>query len=157
MAKTPQLREDIARQMLVENQMLNYITEGLRQTLSWKLREGDFTRKLSTLRFMSQSFQRHLEHLLALEEFDGYMDQVLQHSPHLSKNVDTLKADHERLRRGARLLMQRLERAGTDNAETFQRICEDFREYLRSLESHNRSEAALLQEAFEREAGGEGG
>ena len=46
---------------------------------------------MSTLRFITQSLQRHLERVLALEEYDGYMDLVLHESPRLSNTVAALK------------------------------------------------------------------
>ena len=39
------------------------LMEGLNTALAWKIQENDFARKLSTVRFLTQSFQRHLERL----------------------------------------------------------------------------------------------
>src|SRR5450631_3017505 len=90
---------DLAQQTLVEQNMLLLIIEGLRTTLAWEVQGDDFTRKLSTLRFISVSFQRHLERVLALEEYDGYMDLVLHASPQSGNNVDTLRQEHDHLRK----------------------------------------------------------
>ena len=79
--------QDIAQQTLLEHGMLNHLTDALRSVIDWKFQGDDFSRKLSTLRFIAQSFQRHLERLMALEEYDGYMDMVGGLSPHLGKDV----------------------------------------------------------------------
>ena len=66
------MNNDIAQQTVVEDGILKLLVEGLRSALAWKV-TNDFSRKLSSVRFITQSFQRHLERLMALEEYDGYM------------------------------------------------------------------------------------
>ena len=61
-------RHDIARQTQVEQELLGHIMHVLRTSSSWPVPGPDGSRKLSTLRFVAQSFQRHLEHLLTLED-----------------------------------------------------------------------------------------
>jgi len=90
---------DLAQQTVIEQNMLMLLIEGLRNTLAWKVRGTDFVRKLSTLRFVTQSFQRHLEHVLALQEYDGYMDLVLQVSPQLRNVVAALRQEHDQFRK----------------------------------------------------------
>src|SRR5260370_35079482 len=89
---------DLAQQTLVENGMLMLIREGLRNTLAWSVQDAGIPRKLSTLRFITQSFQRHLERVLALEEHDGYMDLVLHESPRLCNTVTAWKLAPDQLR-----------------------------------------------------------
>jgi hypothetical protein len=60
--------QDIAQQISIEHGMLKHITDALRLALGWQMEGDDLSRKLSTVRFISQSLQRHLEHLMALEE-----------------------------------------------------------------------------------------
>src|SRR4051812_6360907 len=98
---------DLAQQTAVEHTLLQYLMEGLRTTIAWQ-HQGDGVRKLSTLRFIGQSFQRHLERLLALEECDGYMDLVLQRNPQLRKTVDALREEHEFFRQSVRRIVLRL-------------------------------------------------
>ena len=68
--------QNIAKQTEVESGLVKLLIEGLRSTVDWKVHGGDFSRKLSTLRFIVRSFQGHMERLFALEEYDGYMDLV---------------------------------------------------------------------------------
>ncbi len=58
---------EIAEQIKVEHFLLKQIMEGLRITTAWQVEGTDASRKLSTLRFIAGSFQRHLDRLRTLE------------------------------------------------------------------------------------------
>jgi len=149
-------QHEFAQQALVENGLLKSLTEGLQRALAWEASEEAFARKLSTVRFIFQSFQRHLERLMRLEEVDGYMDSVLATNPHLSKAVDRLKEDHFRFRQVSGRLAQRLERVSTTDYEPFTEICDELGDILHELDEHSAQEAKLYLEGFEQEEGGEG-
>jgi hemerythrin-like domain-containing protein len=108
------------------------------------------------VRFIAQSLQRHLHHLLALEEYDGYMDVVLTQSPHLGKQVDALRKEHDQFRTMASRLVHRLEQVSPADPTTFAKLCDECLVLLQKLEEHSKTETDLLQEALEREGGGEG-
>jgi Hemerythrin HHE cation binding domain len=147
---------DLAQQTLVENGMLMLILEGLRNTLAWKVQDMGFARKLSTLRFITQSLQRHLERVLALEEYGGYMDFVVHESPRLTKLVESLKQDHEQLRKDTRQIVQQFENVSPADGGLFAQTCDGLGSLLTRLAAHNKKEATLMQEAFTRDEGGEG-
>lgn len=147
---------DLAQQTQVEHGLLMLLMEGLRNTLTWKVPGVDFARKLSTLRFITQSFQRHLERVLSLEEYDGYMDLVTQASPQLSNTVDSLRVEHDRFRDEARHIVHRFEHISPKDTEAFARNCDELVDLLNRLDEHNKKEANLIQEAFVRDEGGEG-
>ena len=149
-------RQDVARQNQVEQDMLRHIMEGLRVSAGWQVPGPDGSRKLSTLRFVAQSFQRHLEHVLALEEYDGYMDLVLASAPWLGRATDALRAEHDLFRTEARRLVQRLERLPATDLAALGKLCDDLLVLLGKIEDHNGKEPALLQEAFKQDEGGEG-
>jgi hemerythrin-like domain-containing protein len=146
----------IAQQTLAEHQMLKYLIEGLRTTIDWPVSGNDCSRKLSTVRFIAQSFQRHLERMMTLEEFEGYMDLVTESAPSLRKAVAGLRQDHDRFRESARRVVQRLERASADNPTALTAICDEILTLLRQLDEHSKMEVGLLQEALTRDTGGEG-
>ena len=150
------MNRDLTQQITVESGMFKLLAEGLRNTLAWKVQGHDFSRKLTTLRFMAQSFQRHLEHLLALEEFDGYMTQVEEMAPQLARSVDALKQQHEKFRTGSRRIMHGLERMAATDAARFDSVCDEFLTLLQKIDEHNQREAELFQEAMARDGGGEG-
>ena len=117
----------------------------------------DASRKLSTLRFVAGSFQRHLERLLALEEYDGYMGLVRATSPRLGRAADTLRVEHEHFRSEARRVVQRLERLPGSDREALERVGADLLALLAQIESHSEKEMTLVHEAFgQDEGGGEG-
>jgi hypothetical protein len=150
-------RQDVARQTKVEHELLQHLIEGLRATAAWPVPGADPSRKLSTLRFIGQSFQRHLEHLLAVEEYDGYLGLVQAATPRLGRAIDALRAQHEHFRTEAPRIVLRLERLSATDRDALGQVCDDLLALLGQVEEHNRREIALLQEAFEQdEGGGEG-
>ena len=150
------MAKNIAEQTLVEHKLLSYLIEALRETVKMEVDRNDFSRKLSSLRFLCQSFQRHLDRLITLEECDGYLDFALEQMPHMAKKVQVLLGEHEKLRNGASRIVYRLERVASNDHPAFHAICDDLRFHLNKLEEHNLKEVRLIQEALDRESGGEG-
>jgi Hemerythrin HHE cation binding domain len=149
-------RHDIAEQIRVEQELLRHVMEGLRLSTTWQVQGPDASRKLSTLRFVTGSFQRHLERLLALEEDDGFLDQVLACAPRLARATAALRAEHDGFRSEARRVVQRLERLPATDPATLEKVGGELVALLDRIEGHNRKEMGLLLEAFERDEGGEG-
>jgi hypothetical protein len=149
-------QSDFAQQALVEREMLNHLIGALRATMAWQVEGDDWSRRLSTLRFIAQSFQRHLGRLMALEEYDGYMNVVMEASPHLSRAVNGLKQEHAQFRIAAVRIVHRLEGISADDHPAFARVCDDLQSLLQVLDEHHVKEAELLHEAFARDGGGEG-
>jgi hemerythrin-like domain-containing protein len=147
---------DMAEQVMVEHEMLQHIVDGLRRAIGMKAEGDDLSRKLHTVRFIAQSLQRHLDHMLQLEECDGYMEVVVERSPHLGRRVDVLRQEHEQFRKSARQVLKDLETVAPTDAVRFGGVCGDVLALLRRLESHTRKEVELLTESFDRDGGGEG-
>ena len=147
---------DLAQQTLAEHKMLTLVIEGLRNTLAWKVEGTDFARKLSTLRFITESFQRHLEHVLTLEEDGGYMDLVLQASPQQGNNVTGLKQEHQQFRKEASHIVHQFEHVSSTDGDSFARICGELDDLLNRLDAHKKKEVKLMQKAFAQDEGGEG-
>jgi hemerythrin-like domain-containing protein len=147
---------DVVQQTAVEQAMLENLMKALRETMAWQVEGEDGSRKLSTLRFIAQSFQRHLEHLMTLEEYDGYMDLVMNSSPHLSRSVQGLRQEHDQFRSAIRRIVQRLERQSAADQGPLAGICNDLRALLEQVDAHDRRERGLWLEAFGRDGGGEG-
>jgi hemerythrin-like domain-containing protein len=148
--------DDISQQTLIEHEMLKHITDALRLALGWKQEGGDAARKLSTVRFITRSLQRHLDHLWGLEERDGYMDAVLTLSPHLSKRVNALKGEHEEFRRTVPGIVDRLEQVSSTDQTALAAVWDELLALLQKLDEHSRKETGLLLESFGTEGGGEG-
>jgi hemerythrin HHE cation binding domain-containing protein len=148
-------RDEIAQQAAIEHEMLKHIAAALRATIGMKTAE-DITRKLTGLRFISQSFQRHLEHVMALEEFDGYMNIVTESYPELTDRTKRLRQEHDRFREELGRLVWRLDRVSSQQVGPFEEVCQELTAMLERVSDHNQREMALIQEAFSCDTGGEG-
>jgi hemerythrin-like domain-containing protein len=147
---------NVVRQTQVENRMLQFLIDGLRNTLQWRIEGEDVSRKLSTLKFITRSFRSHLERLLDLKERGGYMDIAIEKQPQLSKTVENLRHEHDEFRQAIRAYADDLDRASPTDQNTLAGICERGEILLKKVDAHNKEETDLLQEALEREDGGEG-
>jgi hemerythrin-like domain-containing protein len=147
---------DITAQTRVEHELLHHLIQGLRSTLAWRVQEPDASRKLSTLRFVAQSFQRHLERLLALEEYDGYMGLLGHEAPRLGRATDVLRGEHEHFRTEARRIVQQLERLPATDLPALAQVSDDLLALVCGIDDHSKKEIALIQETFGRDEGGEG-
>jgi hemerythrin-like domain-containing protein len=148
--------EQSMKQAAVEHEALRHIIGGLRTVLDWKPTTDDLARKLSSLRFIAQSFQRHLERLMALKEQDGYMTDAVEQMPALAEKVQALLRDHDEFEETLHRLVLRLEHLSPSDKPKFDAVCRDMEELLVKLEDHHRREADLMQEAFQRDVGGQG-
>jgi len=148
--------ETIAEQMVVEHEILKHINAGLRLAISLKSEGNEFSRKLHTIHFSAMSLQRHLDHLLTLEECDGYMDAVVTLSPQLARQVDTLRQEHDQFRGASHQVLRHLENVAPNDQATFRNVCDEVLALLKKLEEHTRKEVVLVQETFGRDCGGEG-
>lgn len=148
--------DEIAQQAAIEHEMLKHIAAALRATMQWKLRGEDVSRKLGSLRFISQSFHRHLEHVMALEEYDGYMNVVTESYPEFTERTKKLRSEHDRFRETLGRLNYRLEHMSAADLSSFEESCLQLSKLLEEINDHNQRETALIQEAFLEDVGGEG-
>ncbi len=156
LANIPATRHEFARQTVLEHGLLKYLAVGLRAAFTWETCDEEHSRKLSTVQFIAKSFERHLERLMTLEEFDGYMDNVLDANPHLSRVVGSLKRDHAWFRQGMRQIATKVDRVSATDHGAFEDICDELAELLERLDEHDDKEAQLFARAFAQEEGGEG-
>jgi hypothetical protein len=149
-------QRDIAQQTLVEQRLLTNITHAIRTTITWEPRGDDTSGKLRSIRFITASLERHLDHLMDLEEFDGYMSAAQESSPNLTEKITALKCEHEVFRDQVHRLVARLDRVQPHDRTELEKVCVDIGDLLGRIDEHSRKEADLLQEAFLRDEGGEG-
>jgi hemerythrin-like domain-containing protein len=149
--------DEIAKQAAIEHEMLKHIAAALRATMQWEPTGDDISRKLGSLRFISQSFRRHLDHVMALEEFDGYMNVVTESYPEYTERTEKLRCDHDRFRVTLGRISYRLERISPADVAGFQETCASLAKLLEEINDHNQRETELIQEAFFDDVGGEGG
>ncbi|MES1213485.1 MAG: hypothetical protein ABUL64_02770 [Singulisphaera sp.] len=149
-------QRDIAHQTLLEQNLLTNITHAIRTTISWEPRGNDLGGKRRSLHFITSSLERHLDHLMDLEEYDGYMSAALESSPNLAEKITALRKEHETFRDAVHRLVAKLERVANDDRTGLDRVCVEIGDLLSRIDEHSRREADLLQEAFLRDEGGEG-
>ena len=138
----------LAQQAMLEHQILKHLTGALEVSLNWDAKGVDGSRKLASVRFVMQSLQRHLERQLALEEFDGYMEAVLETNPSLSGQIEKLKHEHDEFRSATHRIVSRLDALTPGDASNFEATCHEIRQLLEKLAEHSHKEVDLLQESF---------
>ncbi|MCA9230051.1 MAG: hypothetical protein KDA57_05340 [Planctomycetales bacterium] len=140
----------------MEHQILDHVKQALRVTLDWRVPSVGLPRKLNSVQFTLQSFQRHLERLLDLEEQGGYMAMVAEKKPNMHFRVERLAEDHASFRSAMRDLLPVVEALQEYQCEEFEAICREIEELLERIDRHDTEEIALLQEALLMDEGGEG-
>ncbi|TWT75903.1 hypothetical protein Pla123a_26870 [Posidoniimonas polymericola] len=140
----------------IEHQMLEHVKGALRVTLDWNAPSVSMQRKKSSVRFSFQSFCRHLDRLMRIEERDNYLEELCEVKPYLEPQVRRLRADHDRFRRETHTLMARLEQLDEWQADEFDDCCLQIRELLAEVDQHDREEVRILQELLSYDEGGEG-
>jgi hypothetical protein len=148
-------QELLIQQTKVESQALEHITRALEATIGWAVDGTAFFRKLSSVRYFTELYQRHLERLFALEEIDGYMESVSRLNPELTNQVDELKREHEQFRAAVRKIVVRLDLASPTHLAEIEATCAELRKTINQILEHLRREQELLVESFQRDTGGE--
>ncbi len=146
----------ISEQVLVEHQVLAHILSALRATIGWKYQGADLTRKIASLRFVGQSLQRHLKHLMGLQEEDGYMAVILESHPELNDEVEALRQEHSQFRKGLSRILNRFRLVQPTDHLTLGKISNDLLAFLEALDEHSHKETGLIQHALLKDEGGEG-
>ncbi len=146
----------LIEQTRVESDALEHVTRALECMLSWTVADDGFGRKLSSVRFFAELYQRHLERLFALEEINGYMESIAKLKPELASQVDCLKQEHEPLRVALRETVLRLDMALPTELADFERTCTQLQGTIASVLEHLHRERELFVESIGRDTGGEG-
>jgi hemerythrin-like domain-containing protein len=146
----------ISEQVLVEHKILAHITSALRATIGWAYQGTDLTRKIGSLRFVGQSLQRHLKHLMGLEEEDGYMSVILESHAELSDEIEALRQEHGQFRKDLSRILTRLRLVKPTDHLALAKISENLLALLEKLDEHSHKETGLIQHALLKDEGGEG-
>jgi hypothetical protein len=144
---------EIARQAEVELAMLLGTDESLRIALQWMTRDRGNNHKLSTLRFHTWSFERHLSRIQLLADHGGYLHLVADAHPDWAGEIEALRNKREKLHSALEGIIVRLERVSRDDAHRFELICSDLGRFLDDFRAHGQKETELLQRSFAQEEG----
>lgn len=147
---------EIAKQVEVEFAILLSVEHSLRLALQWMTRDRGNGHKLSTLRFVARSFERHLTRTRILADHRGYMHFVTDANPHLTGDVETLSDARKELQADFERIILRLEYVSPNDAAEFEIVCAELECYLDRLKAFSQQEIDLIQHSFIQEEGGEG-
>ena len=137
----------ISQQTLLEHEVVARLADALRTAIGWS-HHGGVTRKLESVRFLAESFRRHLERMLDLEEHGGYLDQVAASHPHLRPQLGELRAQHEHFRLQIDTALTRLEQFDGAGQAELDSMLEEFSTLLDDIDRHNKQETQLLQDVM---------
>ena len=140
----------------MEHTVLEHIKRALRVTLDWRAPEVSMPRKLSSVQFTMQSFNRHLERVMSIEEEGGYLVEIADTRPNLQSRIEALARDHIRFRARIRELVPQLSELNDCEESQFGEICDEIRTLLQDVDEHDALEIDLLQESLLVDEGGEG-
>jgi hypothetical protein len=142
-------------QFTVENQVLDHVKTALRKTLASDEDRMGLERKVSTVKFVTESLVRHLRRLLDLEDEEGF-DPTETTKPHLAEKAAALQREHEQFREHLNRLGQSVAHITPDDEPHFNALCADLLALLDRLDKHEAAELQVLQELHNSDEGGEG-
>ena len=135
---------------------LNAIEIALQGTLETHA-VGSLPRKLASVRFATSSLQNCAERLFAWEERTGFMADVAEQHPHLTRKIKRLRREQLTLRQSFRRIIAQLESLAPNDAPAFDALCQKLSTLIDRLDCQMRSEEELLEDAYLQDTGGEGG
>ncbi|GJM24440.1 MAG: hypothetical protein DHS20C16_08550 [Phycisphaerae bacterium] len=146
----------ITEQARVELAVLMGIEKAIRIAIDWEVRDGSSVHKLSTLRFLAASFERHLTRITVRADRGGYMHRITDAKPHLTNDVQELRGTLRGFRTDLERIVMRLDYVTSNDDAGIEQVCLDFKSILDELATHGQEKSELMQHAFVQEEGGEG-
>ena len=143
-------------QFTIENQVLDHVKKALRNTLTADAERMGVDRKVSAVRFVTESLARHLERLLDLEDEVGLVDPREVDKPHLVERASILQREHTSIRSMLLNLSEAAAELGTEQEPYFQAYCRNAIAFLDQLDRHEQAEMSILQQIYNDDEGGEG-
>ncbi|MCO6045415.1 hypothetical protein NG895_16010 [Aeoliella sp. ICT_H6.2] len=137
-----------ASQSWMEHEALEHVKRALRVTTSWQSPAISYQRKRQSVEFALESFTRHLERLMDIEEQDGYLRMVVESKPSKAKQIAKLRDEHQMFRDRTGELLDAISDLGEWEAIEFERICAEIGQLLDDIDRHDRAEINLLQDAM---------
>jgi hypothetical protein len=137
----------ISQQMLLEHEVLARLSDALRTAVGWN-QHGDQAHKLSSVRFLAESFERHLERMFELEEHEGYMEVVEASFPQFRPRVADFRRQHGEFRRRIGELLGHLAQNESLTSPETELLFGDLSSLLDQIDRHNKQEMGLLEEVI---------
>lgn len=141
------------RQALFEHELLEQLKLALRRAIAWSIASVGLDRKRSTICFTAESFGRHLERLMAIEEDGGYMREIVERQPRLAKQADALFTQHTVFRQELTVLLHSVSRPDQLDECELNQLCAQCLRLLDQVDAHDKQEIDLFQEGLQSEEG----
>ncbi len=135
----------ISQQMLLEHEILARLSDALRTAIGWS-HHGGISRKLESLEFLAESFQRHLERMLDLEEQGGYLELVGQSHPEREAELNQFRAEHDRFRQEIQDVLQTIASLDSPGHDELLPLLDQISALVDQVDAHNKREMCFLQE-----------
>jgi hemerythrin-like domain-containing protein len=143
----------VSEQMLKEHEVLAQLSDALRTAIRWG-QHGDLQRKMSAVHFLTESFQRHLERMLELEERGGYLQMIKQSHPEFERQADVFRKEHQQFRETTERLLQAMNGSPEPASAEAELIFAELTSLLEQVDGHNKRELDLLQQIILHQHGG---
>jgi len=141
-------RVDIAKQLQQEHEAVLAIVNRLETLAEQAIRDEREPGWGDSVRDSLSSLHSHLKNHFAFEEFGGFMEEVLHALPSLSRQVERLRADHERMLADLGRVSSIAEECATATGPPPRELCEEVHRFLEMLRRHENEENNLVQRAF---------
>jgi hemerythrin-like domain-containing protein len=135
----------LSEQMLKEHEVLARLSDSLRTAIRWG-QHGDLSRKLAAVQFLTESFQRHLERMLELEEQGGYLEMLEKSHPQFQSRAATFREEHQQFRESTQRLLRGMGQSIVPTQSDVESHFNELTALLEKIDTHNKRELDLLQE-----------
>ncbi len=143
-------------QFTVENLILDDVKNALRRSLASDEDRLGAERKISMVKFVTESLVRHLRRLLELEDEAEAADPIAEFKPHLADKATALQNDHCQFRTMLDELSEQVENLVPGNETYYSAFSREMLAFLDRLDEHEQAELEMLQEVHNSDEGGEG-
>jgi hypothetical protein len=145
------------RQGLAEHDLIEHVKHALRLAINWDADEVGLNRKITSVRFCTESLARHMQLIMEIEEQDGEQDDVADMRPSLFEAATLLRHEHESLRAQLSESVALVSRQTPDDPAAFAACCQELECLLSRLDRHEAGERKLLFDMYCEDDGGEAG
>ena len=141
-------RLDIAKQLQQEHEVVLGIVNRLEHLAEQAARDEREQGWGESVRDSLSSLQSHLKNHFAFEEFGGFMEEVVHALPSVSRQVERLRTDHERMLADLGRVSSIAGECAAVTGPPPPNLCEEVHRFLEMLRQHENEENDLVQRAF---------
>ncbi|MCG8405259.1 MAG: hemerythrin domain-containing protein [Phycisphaerales bacterium] len=145
--------EELARWLKDEHKTVHKLATKLQERVA-SIPSANHATWVGHVRDAFEHFRAHLTKVMALKEKDGYMLQVLEQRPHLSREVERLAHEHQEFTSLMNMIHQTLEKIQPNDFLLMRDCCHRVQDLLSYIEHHDYNENLIVTSAFNLDIGG---